>query len=152
MQWGMCCTSGSLRPPRGITRVEKRAERSPGLARPLGCSPGLCAWLWKTRPVSNDPMERPRRHLCSPGRAPGGPVSRERALHLTAHAPASANHWLRVLNLLVRWAIKRKMIRWVPWDVKMLKLQKQPRAILPVKLTRAWLSAVSEVVQMREAS
>jgi len=57
-----------------------------------------------------------------------------------------------VLNLLVRWAIKRKMIRWVPWDVKMLKLQKQPRAILPVKLTRAWLSAVSEVVQMREAS
>lgn len=72
-------------------------------------------------------------------------VEKARALHLADHAPASANHWMRVLNLLVRWAIKRKMIRWVPWDVKMLKLQKQPRAILPVKMTRAWLSAVSEV-------
>ncbi|MBB3256879.1 site-specific integrase [Paraburkholderia sp. WP4_3_2] len=71
-------------------------------------------------------------------------VERSRLLYLETHAPASANQWLNVLRLLCRWAIRRKMIPSLPWSVKLLKVQKRPRAILPVPVATKWLAAVDE--------
>lgn len=69
-------------------------------------------------------------------------VERARALHLQTHSRASANHWLRILKLLVNWAVKRRILPRLPWDVEMLSVQKQPRAILPLSTAMAWFDAV----------
>lgn len=71
-------------------------------------------------------------------------VERARISYLETHAPASANQWLNVLRLLCRWAIRRKMIPSLPWSVKLLKVQKRPRATLPVPTATKWLAAVDE--------
>lgn len=71
-------------------------------------------------------------------------VEHARLQYLETHAPASANQWLNVLKLLCRWAIRRKMIPSLAWSVKLLKVQKQPRAMLPVPHATRWLEAVDE--------
>lgn len=71
-------------------------------------------------------------------------VEAARLHYLETHAPASANQWLNVLKLLCRWAIRRKMIPALPWNVKLLKVQKRPRAILPVPHAVEWLAAIDE--------
>lgn len=71
-------------------------------------------------------------------------VEAARLEYLKTHAPASANQWLNVLKLLCRWAVRRKMIPSLPWSVKLLKVQKRPRAMLPVPHTTKWLAAVDE--------
>lgn len=65
-----------------------------------------------------------------------------RNLHLQEHKPATANHWLRVLKLVANWAVKRKIIPAVPWRVAMLKVQKRPRAMLPLDIAMSWFEAV----------
>jgi len=62
--------------------------------------------------------------------------------HLLTHAPASANHWLRILKLVVNWAVKSEVIVRLPWRVRMLKLQKRPRTILPLDVAAMWFDAV----------
>ena len=69
-------------------------------------------------------------------------VETARNLHLTTHKPASANHWLRILKLLANWAVKREILPALPWRVKMLKLQKRPRSILPASAAKAWFAAI----------
>ncbi|MYM31500.1 tyrosine-type recombinase/integrase [Duganella sp. CY15W] len=69
-------------------------------------------------------------------------VERARAQHLATHNFASANHWLRVLKLLVNWAVKRRILARLPWDVAMLKVQKRPRAILPMSVVMNWFEQV----------
>lgn len=69
-------------------------------------------------------------------------VERARNLHLVDHAPASANHWLRDIKLVVNWAVKRGVLPALPWKVKQLKVQKRPRAMLPVATAFQWLAAV----------
>lgn len=69
-------------------------------------------------------------------------VESARNEHLLTHNAASANHWLRVLKLIVNWAVKRDIMSKLPWRVSMLKLQKRPRAILPVDVAAAWFSAI----------
>ena len=77
-------------------------------------------------------------------------VEQARNGHLTGgRALASVNLWLRILKLLCNWAVKREVITKVPWRVKMLKLQKKPRAILPVDKEMAWLSAVDRICGKR---
>ncbi|WP_434715497.1 tyrosine-type recombinase/integrase [Paraburkholderia sp. A3RO-2L] len=72
-------------------------------------------------------------------------VEEARLEYLKTHAPASANQWLNVIRLLCRWAIRRKMIPALPWSVKLLKVQKRPRPMLPVPLLTKWLAAVDEL-------
>lgn len=72
-------------------------------------------------------------------------VEEARALYLEAHSPASANQWLNVLRLLFNWAIRRRMIRVREWQVKLLKVQRRPRVILPPSDTPAWLAAVDRL-------
>ncbi|OUL72634.1 tyrosine-type recombinase/integrase [Paraburkholderia hospita] len=69
-------------------------------------------------------------------------VELARVKHLEAHAPVSANQWLKVLRLLCNWAVRRGVIPAVPFRVKVLKVQKKPRAILPVNLAHDWLAAI----------
>lgn len=71
-------------------------------------------------------------------------IERARNLHLVDRKPASANHWLRVLKLIVNWAVKREIIQRLPWRVAMLKVQKRPRALLPIGVARAWLHAIDQ--------
>ena len=62
--------------------------------------------------------------------------------HLKTHAPASVNHWLRILKLIGTWAVKRDIIPKLPWSVGMLKVQKRPRVILPVASVKAWIDVI----------
>lgn len=71
-------------------------------------------------------------------------VERARNKHLETRKPSTANHWLRVLKLLAMWAVKRGIIPVLPWKVAMLKVQKKPRAILPVAEVRVWFAAVDK--------
>jgi integrase/recombinase XerC len=69
-------------------------------------------------------------------------VERARNAHLTTHAPATANHWLRILKLLVNWGVRRNMLPRLPWKVPMLKVQKRPRAVLPLATAMTWFAAL----------
>jgi integrase/recombinase XerC len=71
-------------------------------------------------------------------------VELARVKHLETHAAVSANQWLKVLRLLCNWAVRRGVLPAMPFHVRALKVQKKPRAILPVKLAQAWLAAIDE--------
>ncbi|NRR28877.1 site-specific integrase [Oxalobacteraceae bacterium] len=71
-------------------------------------------------------------------------VERARSIHLQTHSRASANHWLRVLKLLVNWAVRREILVRLPWAVAMLTVQKRPRAILPLAAAIKWFAAVDQ--------
>jgi integrase len=72
-------------------------------------------------------------------------IEEARNLHLGTHAPNSANHWSRIIRLLCKWAAHRGMIDAVPFTVKMLKVQRKPRATLPVSLSLDWLRTLDEL-------
>jgi integrase/recombinase XerC len=71
-------------------------------------------------------------------------VELARVKHLETHAPVSANQWLKVLRLLCNWAIRRGVLPAMPFHVRALKVQKRPRAILPVTLAQDWLAAIDQ--------
>lgn len=71
-------------------------------------------------------------------------VERARIEHLQERKPATANHWLRILKLLMKWAVKRKIIPKLPWEVAMIKVQKRPRAMLPVDVAKRWFEEVDK--------
>lgn len=76
-------------------------------------------------------------------------IATARNLHLVNHKPATANHWLRVMKLIAHWAIRRGIIPRLPWSVTMLKVQKRPRATLPLDVARLWFEAVDEASHRR---
>lgn len=76
-------------------------------------------------------------------------VEEARNRHLADHSPASTNHWLRNLKLLFGWAVKRDLLERRPWRVRMQKVQKRPRALLPAEKTAGWLAAVDRVTARR---
>ncbi|MET3135540.1 integrase/recombinase XerC [Oxalobacteraceae bacterium GrIS 1.11] len=78
-------------------------------------------------------------------------VELARNAHLLTHAPASANHWLKILKLLMKWAIGRDLLLAMPWRVKMLKIQQRPQATLPVKMARQWLDALDAATRTAPA-
>lgn len=69
-------------------------------------------------------------------------IERARNLYLVDHKPASANAWLRVIKLMVHWAVKRDIIPQLPWRVAMLKVQKTPRTTLSLDLAGEWLAQI----------
>lgn len=59
------------------------------------------------------------------------------------HGLASANHWLRLMKALFRYAWRElKMLDRMPWAVARLKPQEPVRPILPPGKTLAWFAAV----------
>jgi integrase len=75
-------------------------------------------------------------------------IEEARNLHLLTHAPQTANHWTRIVRLLCNWAMHRGMLDTVPFKVKMLKVQRKPRATLPVSLSLDWLRALDSVASV----
>ena len=97
-----------------------------------------------------------RLHLYALGEVPIGDIGTDgvelaRNEHLVEHRPATANHWLRILKLLAMWAVKRGILAKLPWQVAMLKVQKRPRAILPLDVTRAWFAAIDKATRRTPA-
>jgi len=78
-------------------------------------------------------------------------VEAARNTHLETHKPSTANHWLRILKLLSLWAVNCKIVPALPWKVPMLKVQKRPRALLPVAAAHAWFAALDKAVVRRPA-
>lgn len=76
-------------------------------------------------------------------------VEAARVAYLQNHAKRSANTWLTYLRLLFGWAIRRRMIRERPWQVRPLKVQSKPKQLLPVDKAADWLQAV-DVLAARE--
>ncbi len=66
-------------------------------------------------------------------------VEKARNAHLIDHEPSSVNQWLAYLKLVMNWAVKREVIPMLPWRVRMLKVQRKPRVILPATSTKQWL-------------
>lgn len=64
-----------------------------------------------------------------------------RDAHAKGKAPATVNLWVRTLNLLGRYAIKRGMIPALPWTIGGQKVQKKPRKTLPASKVREWIAA-----------
>lgn len=58
-------------------------------------------------------------------------------------SPASANNWLRLINLIGHYAVEIKMIKALPWVIKKYKIQRNPRQRLPDGLVKQWLDAAS---------
>lgn len=69
-------------------------------------------------------------------------VELARNVHLLTHKPASTNHWLRILKLIVKWAVNDKVLPVLPWKVPEIDIQKQPRAMLPLAATTRWFAAI----------
>jgi integrase len=69
--------------------------------------------------------------------------------HRRTHAPASVNHWLTILKVLCKWAVRRKVMPDIPWSVKLLKVQKKPRATLPASRALEWLAAIDDYARDR---
>lgn len=72
-------------------------------------------------------------------------VETARAIYLQAHARQSANAWLGCLRALLGWAIKRRMIRQVPWQVKPLRIQSKPKVLLPTRKSASWIAMVEQL-------
>ncbi|SDR47227.1 tyrosine-type recombinase/integrase [Paraburkholderia tuberum] len=69
--------------------------------------------------------------------------------HLKTHSRSSANHWLRSIKVACNWAVRRKVIPLLPWSVKLIKLQKRPRATLAVSMAAQWLDAIDAAAVRR---
>ena len=79
-------------------------------------------------------------------------VEAARADFLAGHEKSSANQWFKILRLLVRWALRQRMIRQIPWEeIKPLKSQQKPRPTFPTPRTRDWLGKVVELTQEEPA-
>lgn len=78
-------------------------------------------------------------------------VELARVKYLAEHAPISANQWLKVLRLLCGWSMRRGVLPAMPFHVRTLKVQKKPRATLPVPLALDWLAAIDHREGDREA-
>ncbi len=74
-----------------------------------------------------------------------------RSAYLVGHARSSANVLMAHLRLLYGWALRRRMIREIPWSVRMLKIQRRPKRMLPLLKTRRWLEEVDALAE-REPS
>lgn len=74
-----------------------------------------------------------------------------RNAYLQGHARSSANTLLAHLRLLFGWAMRRRMIRFLPWQVKRLRVQAKPKRLLPAEKTTAWLDEVEALAEREPA-
>lgn len=74
-------------------------------------------------------------------------VEEARAEFLKTHVKSFANQWLAYLKLTCHWAIRRKMIRQMPFDVSKLKIKRRPKLLLPAPKTCSWLAEVDALIE-----
>jgi integrase len=143
-------------------RAEKVAEKAyqDAVVRANGGQPvptlreTAAAWLEVHRPIVSRAHVRSvetfmKLHMYWLADKPIGAITTEdvemaRNEHLRSHKPSSANHWLRILKLLGMWAVKRAEIPALPWKVRMLKVQRRPRAMLPIDVANIWFMAIDK--------
>ena len=76
-----------------------------------------------------------------------GAVEEELNRFLATHAPGSGNQWLTYLRIVCKWAIRRKMIRAVPFEVPETKLKKKAKVLIPTSKAEAWLAEVDALTE-----
>ena len=74
-------------------------------------------------------------------------VEDARRVFMETHAPSSANQWLTYLRLVFHWAVRRKMIRSLPFDVAELKVKKARKPLLPRDKVAEWLQEVDALTE-----
>lgn len=74
-------------------------------------------------------------------------VEEARLQHRESHAKTSANQWLTYLKMVCRWAIRRRMIRQLPFDVPELKIKRKPKRLLPSSRAEEWLEEVKALTE-----
>lgn len=74
-------------------------------------------------------------------------VEGARVEFLKTHAKSFANQWITYLNLICHWAIRRKMIRQMPYVVPELKIKRKPKQLLPAEKTGDWLAEVDAMTE-----
>jgi integrase/recombinase XerC len=97
-----------------------------------------------------------RLHFYALANKPVGDVTTEdvelaRNEHLDTHSSGTANHWLRIIKLLTMWAVNRGILVKSPWKVKMIKIQKRPRVILPIDIALAWFACIDRAAVRQPA-
>jgi integrase/recombinase XerC len=97
-----------------------------------------------------------RRHTYGLGNLPISELTTEsvelaRNEHMKTRNPATANHWIRILMLLVNWAVKREILTKLPWKVSMLRVQRQPRTTLPIEMVKDWFEALDKAAGKAQA-
>ena len=90
-----------------------------------------------------------RHHMYDLGNLPISELTTERVElarneHMKTRSPATANHWLRILALLLNWAVRREILNKLPWKIAMLRVQKRPRTTLPIEMVKDWFEALDE--------
>lgn len=90
-----------------------------------------------------------RHHMYDLGDLPISELTTERVElarneHMKTRSPSTANHWLRILALLVNWAVRREILNKLPWKIAMLRVQKRPRTTLPIEMVKDWFEALDE--------
>lgn len=74
-------------------------------------------------------------------------VELARLEHLKGRNKATANHWLRILKMLINWS---DALPQLPFKLKGFKLQKNPRIMLPISATEKWFAAVDDRSRRRQ--
>jgi len=72
-------------------------------------------------------------------------VQLARGRHLNGRTGASADLWLRNLNLVGNWAVGAKLVPARPWKVKFIDPPKARRPTLPMSMVAAYVNAALEV-------
>jgi len=69
-------------------------------------------------------------------------VEMELSRFLEDHAPSFGNIWLSYIRLVCKWAVRRGMIRRVPFDVPFARIKQRNKGIIPTAKARQWLEEV----------
>lgn len=60
-------------------------------------------------------------------------VEEELNAFLATHRASTGNQWLTYLRLVCKWAVRRRMIRAVPFDVDETRVKRKPKSLLPTQ-------------------
>jgi integrase len=74
-------------------------------------------------------------------------VEDELGRFLQIHAASTSNQWLTYLRIVCKWAIRREMIRSMPFDVPETKIKKKPKLLIPTSKADDWLAEVDALTE-----
>lgn len=69
-------------------------------------------------------------------------VEAQLGVFLQDHAVSTSNQWLTYIRIVCKWAIRRRMIRALPFDVREAKVKRRTKPLLPTAKVIAWLAVV----------
>lgn len=69
-------------------------------------------------------------------------VEAQLGLFLKNHAVSTSNQWLTYIRIVCKWAIRRRMIRALPFDVPEAKVKRKAKFLLPTAKVMEWLEVV----------